>query len=148
MEITAFTKSAQVAPRKVRIVAEQVRKQSIDDALSTLSFLKKRGASVLEKTLRSAVSNALSRNVSKDALFIKNIEVSEGSAYKRFHPSTRGRIHPYKKRTSHIRIILSDQSSKQKVQNAKLKVKSSIKERKSGEAGSRSAGEEKNGTKS
>lgn len=121
MEITAFTKSAQVAPRKVRIVADVVRKQSIDEALSTLTFLKKRGASVLEKTLRSAVSNALSRNVSKDALFIKNIEVSGGPAYKRFHPSTRGRIHPYKKKTTHIRVILSDEKVQKKVKKEEEK---------------------------
>lgn len=135
MEITAFTKSIQVSPRKVRLIADLVRKQSVDEALSSLSFLKKRGASALEKTLRSAIANATSRNISRNTLFIKNIEISGGPAYKRYHPSTRGRIHPYKKRTSHVRIILSDEVQVQK--------------RRSGEAGSRFAGEVKNnGTKS
>jgi len=108
MEITAFTKSTQVAPRKVRLVADVIRKQNIEDALASLVVLKKRGSGVLEKTLRSAIANAVSRNVEKESLFIKSIDVSDGPAYKRYHPSTRGRIHPYKKRTSHIRIILSD----------------------------------------
>lgn len=133
MEYTAFTKSVQVAPRKVRIVADVVRSQSIDNALATLSFLKKRGASVLENTLRSALANAVSKNASKEALFIKHIEVSGGPAYKRFHPSTRGRIHPYKKRTSHIRIVLSDEGKN-------IKTKVDVKEPK--------IKEEKNGTKS
>ena len=108
MEITAFTKSTQVAPRKVRLVADVIRKQKIDEALASLAVLKKRGSGVLEKTLRSAIANALSRNIAREGLFIKSIDVSDGPAYKRYHPSTRGRMHPYKKRTSHIRIILSD----------------------------------------
>jgi len=109
MEITAITKSAQVAPRKIRIVADVIRKQSIDDALVSLSFLKKRGADVLERTLRDAIANAVDKKLSKESLFIKSIDVSEGSSYKRFHPSTRGRVHPYKKRTTHVRITLSDE---------------------------------------
>lgn len=131
MEITAFAKSTQVAPRKVRIVADLIRKQSIDEALSSLSFLRKRGASVLEKTLRSAIANAVSRNVERNSLVIERIDVSEGPAYKRYHASTRGRIHPYKKRTSHIRVVLSD-----KVKSSKLTGNKKIKK------------EEENGTKS
>lgn len=126
MEVTAFSKSVQVAPRKVRLVADLVRRQSIDMALLYLANLKKRGAGILEETLRSAVANAVNRNLSKEKLFIKSIDVTEGPAYKRFHPSTRGRVHPYKKRTTHIRIVLSDdQNSKSKSQNAKVKVQSS-----------------------
>ncbi len=106
-EITAFSKSVQVAPRKVRIVADVIRKQDVQTALTTLSFLRKRGSSVLLKTLESAVANAVNKNLPKEGLKIARIDVSEGPAYKRFHPSTRGRIHPYKKKTSHIRIILS-----------------------------------------
>lgn len=138
MEYKAFTKSVQVAPRKVRLLADLVRKQNIDNALLNLTFLKKRGGSVLEKTLRSALANALSRNASKEALRIKSIEVSGGPAYKRYHPSTRGRIHPYKKRTSHITVILSDEvNSKVKSEKSKVKVKSLKVEK-----------EEKSGTKS
>ena len=77
----------------------------------------------MEKTLRSALANALSRNASKEALRIKSIEVSGGPAYKRYHPSTRGRIHPYKKRTSHITVILSDEVNS-KVKSEKSKGKS------------------------
>lgn len=135
MEVKAFSKSVQVAPRKVRLVADAVRKLSVDNALVSLISLKKRGAGVLEKTLRSAIANAIDRKLQRESLFIKSIDVVEGPAYKRFHHSTRGRVHPYKKRTTHIRIILSDDVIVQK--------------RKSGKAGSRSAGEVKqDGTKS
>lgn len=113
MEITAFTKAATVAPRKVRIVADSIRKLKLEEALRTLAFLEKRGSNVLEKTLRSAVANAKNRNVSEETLVIKSIDVLEGPPFKRFHPSTRGRVHPYKKRTSHIRITLEGNEPKE-----------------------------------
>lgn len=121
MEVTAFSKSVQVAPRKVRLVADAIREQSIDNALASLLYLRKRGADVLEKTLKSAVANAIDRKLSRESLIIKSIDVVEGPSYKRFHPSTRGRVHPYKKRTAHIRIVLSDdKNSKVKIQSLKV----------------------------
>jgi large subunit ribosomal protein L22 len=63
------------------------------------------------KTLKSAVANAKNNAKLDEAnLVIKAIEVSEGPAFKRFRPSTRGRVHPYKKRTSNITVILEDKN--------------------------------------
>jgi len=107
MQVIAVSKSARVAPRKVRLVADAIRKLSIEDALKALSILKNRGGQPLEKTLKSALANALNNNnLKQDALKIKMIDVLEAPAYKRFHPSTRGRVHPYKRRGSHIKIVL------------------------------------------
>ncbi len=107
MEVFAVSKSARVAPRKVRLVADAIRKLSIEDALKALSILKNRGGQPLEKTLKSAIANALNNNnLKQDALRIKMIDVLEAPSYKRFHPSTRGRAHPYKRRGSHIKVIL------------------------------------------
>jgi len=118
MNIVSFSKSVRVAPRKVRLVADEIRSISVRLALEKLSLTQKRGASVLQKAIKSAVANGVNnKNISEDALFIKLIEITEGPAFKRFHPSTRGRVHPYKKRTSHIRIILTDD----KDQRSKIK---------------------------
>jgi large subunit ribosomal protein L22 len=107
MQVTAVSKSARVAPRKVRLVADAIRKLSIEDALKALSILKNRGGQPLEKTLKSAIANALNNNnLKQETLRIKTIDVLEAPSYKRFHPSTRGRVHPYKRRGSHIKIIL------------------------------------------
>ena len=107
MQVIASSKSARVAPRKVRLVADAIRKLSIEDALKALSILKNRGAQPLEAVLKSAIANALNNNnLKQDALKIKTIDVLEAPAYKRFHPSTRGRVHPYKRKGSHIKIIL------------------------------------------
>lgn len=113
MEIVAQNKSIRISPRKVRLVADVVRRQQATKALNILSLTKKRGASVLLKTLKSAVANAVNNaKLSENSLFIKGIEITEGPAIKRFHPSTRGRVHPYKKRSSHIKVVLEERSSK------------------------------------
>ena len=114
MEIIAQTKSVRISPRKVRLVADAVRKLSVEQALQALAVVKKRGSLVIEKTLRSALANAVNnKNLSEESLFIKAIDVTEGPALKRFHASTRGRVHPFKKKSSHIRIVLAEKAAKQ-----------------------------------
>ena len=114
MEITART-SVRVAPRKVRLVADAIRKLSLDEALRTLSVLKNRGGVPLEKTIKSAIANAINNNnVKQEALAIKSIDVFEAPAYKRYHMSTRGRTHPYKRRGSHVKIVLETKSAGEK----------------------------------
>jgi large subunit ribosomal protein L22 len=107
MEVKAVVNNIGVAPRKVRLVADGVRRLSPSQALATLSFVKKRASKELFKTLENAVANAKNKNLNIDELSIKTIDVLEGRSLKRFRPSTRGRTHPYKKRTTNIRIVLS-----------------------------------------
>lgn len=107
MEIIAKAQSIRISPRKVRLVADSIRNLPLDKALNALSMTQKRGASVLNAVFKSAVANAINNSKkSLDSLRIKGIEVWDGPAIKRFHPSTRGRAHPYKKRSSNIKIIL------------------------------------------
>ncbi|GDX62358.1 50S ribosomal protein L22 [Candidatus Levyibacteriota bacterium] len=111
MQIRAITKSIRISPRKVRLIADTVRNKSANYALRLLSLTKKRGSMPIQKTLQSAMANALNNAKVTGELMIKKIEISEGQALKRFHPSTRGRVHPYKKRSSHIEIILEEVSN-------------------------------------
>lgn len=109
MQISAISRSVRISPRKVRIVADAVRNMTIDNALNNLKLIDKRGSYSLEKTLRSAIANAVNNaKLDKETLAIDRIEVTEGQALKRFHPSTRGRVHPYKRRASNIRVILKE----------------------------------------
>ncbi len=113
MEIIAKSTSVRVSPRKVRLVADSIRMLSVEDALRALTVINKRGSYVLEKTLTSAIANALNNaHAKRENLFIKSIDVNEGISFKRFHPSTRGRVHPYKKRGSNIRIVLEERGDK------------------------------------
>ena len=109
MEYNATAKNIKVSPRKVRLVADSVRDLSIAKALTALMVSRKRGAVSLKKALQSAVANAVNNNnAKKDDLKIKEINVTEGIRYKRYHFAGRGRTRPYMKRTSHINVILED----------------------------------------
>lgn len=109
MEIKAIAKSVRISTRKISLVADMVRHLSIDDALITLESKHKRAALPLAKLLKSAVANAVNNaGLDKNNLVIESINVSGGPALKRFWPSTRGRIHPYKKRSTNIRIVLKE----------------------------------------
>lgn len=109
MEITATAKSVRISTRKVRLVADSIRNLSAKKALAVLSLVDKRGASVLTKTLKSAIANAVNNaKLAEDTLMIHRLIVTEGPFLKRFHASTRGRTKPYKKRSSHITFVLKE----------------------------------------
>jgi large subunit ribosomal protein L22 len=121
MEVIAKSQ-IRVSTRKIRLVADAVRKMPIDQALLNLSIVKNRGAVSLLKILKSAIANAVNNNkLNQEDLEIKRIDVLEAPAYKRFRPSTRGRIHPYKRRGTNITIVLSEK--KKKVVSVEKKVK-------------------------
>src|SRR5258706_13893201 len=109
MEVTAIAKSVRVSPRKVRLVADSIRNMQATKALSQLTLVEKRGSNILSNVLKSAIANAVNnKKLVQDNLIIARLEVSQGPALKRFHASTRGRVHPYKKKGSHIRVVLTE----------------------------------------
>ncbi len=128
MEVRAIAKSVRVSPRKVRLVADAVRNLSIEEALHVLETAEKRAALPIEKTLKSAIANAVTNaKLEKTQLTISSIQIAEGQPLKRFHPSTRGRIHPYKKRSSHITIVVKGNPVTAKVESKKADEKKDMK---------------------
>jgi large subunit ribosomal protein L22 len=107
----AESKNVKISPRKVRLVAEGVKHMDIKTVLAQLSVLNMRAATPIKKTVESAIANAVNNaKVAKDNLMVKEITVNEGILYKRYHYAARGRIRPYKKRTSHIRVVLTEKA--------------------------------------
>ncbi len=116
MQVRAVAKSVRMSPRKIRLVADAIRQLSIAEAFQILEATQNRAAGPIFKTLESAVANAVTNNnLDKQNLVIESIMVNEGAAMKRFHPSSRGRVHPYKKRSSHITIVLKEKAVKKAV---------------------------------
>lgn len=116
----ATTKSIRMSPRKVRLVADAIRRLPINEALRILQTTQKYAALPVAKTLKSAIANATNNaKLDRNNLLIASIQVTEGQSLKRFHPSTRGRVHPYKKRTSHLTIVLQEKTAFAKVSAAK-----------------------------
>ena len=111
MEVKAYTKYARMSPLKVRKVARAIQGRNAGEALEMLSLIPRKSARLIGKTLKSAIANAENNNnLTSDALTIKSTIIEEGPAFERFRPAARGSAHPYKKRTSHIRIVLTDEN--------------------------------------
>lgn len=119
MNVTAHSKNVRISTRKVRLVADSIRKLSVEEALTALKLSDKRAAGPLETALKSAIANAVANaNLARENLVISSIIVNEGQALKRFRPSTRGRVHPYKRRASHITVTLGEKKVMQPVVKA------------------------------
>ena len=122
MQLITRAKDVRTSTRKVRLVADAIKNLSVAEALDVLSVIEKRGAKTLEKVLKSAIANAVNNSKQDSAnLVIKSIDVNEGTALKRYRPSTRGRIHRYKKRSSNIRIVLEEKVSVQPLEKSEKK---------------------------
>ncbi len=112
MEVQALTKYVRMSPKKVREVAREIQGQPAADTLEKLRFIPRKSARLLAKTLQSAIANAENNhNLASNELFIQRALVEEGPILKRFKPAARGSAKPIHKRTSHLRIILTDQKS-------------------------------------
>ena len=98
------------SPRKMRLVADQVRGESINQALAILKFSPKEASRKLEKLLLSAISNWQAKNEEKDLekadLFVKEIKVDSGKMLKRLRPAPQGRAHRIRKRSNHVTLVL------------------------------------------
>jgi large subunit ribosomal protein L22 len=114
----ATQRSARQSPYKMRLVIDEIRGKSVNEALAYLQFSKKHAAKQIEKVLRSAVANAehaartTNEAVDVDALFITRAVVNEGQKLKRFMPAAQGRATPIHKRTSHIEIVVAEKEGR------------------------------------
>jgi large subunit ribosomal protein L22 len=112
MEYQATSKYIRTSTRKLRLIADAISKMSPSDALVQLAHMPKMAAGPMAKVVSSAVANALQKQAKESDLVFKKIEVMGGPVMKRFHAVSRGQAHGYKKRMTHVRIVLSDEGVK------------------------------------
>jgi large subunit ribosomal protein L22 len=106
MEVKSVQKFVRTSPRKLRLVADMIRVVSPSQAIEILPHVQKRAAEPLLKVVKSAIANAKQQGYLSDTLIFKEIQINAGPTLKRGMPVSRGRWHPIKKRTSHIRVVL------------------------------------------
>lgn len=107
-EVKAIHKYAKTSAFKARLVADQIRLKSVEEALNILSFNNKKAAVLVKKVLNSALSNAEHNDgLDIDDLKVSSIFVDEGSTMKRIRPRAKGRANRILKRTSHITVGVS-----------------------------------------
>ena len=110
MQVTSTYKFARISAFKAREVTREIQGHSASEALDLLAFSPKKAAFLVKKTLKSAIANAENNaELRVDTLLVKEAVVGEGPTFKRFRPRARGSASPLRKRTSHIRIVLSDE---------------------------------------
>lgn len=109
MEVKAIAKYIRVSPQKVRLMANAIKGKKVNEALNFLKFTPKRSARIIGKVLRSAIANAEQNpGIDVDTLYIKEIFVDQGPTLKRFRPKAMGRATRILKRSSHIKVVLSE----------------------------------------
>lgn len=110
MQVKSIYRNARISAFKAREVTRAIQGLPATDALDLLRFVPKKAAPMVLKTLASAVANAENNNNLNVAnLVVKEAVVGEGPTFNRFQPKARGSAGPIRKRTSHIRIILTDE---------------------------------------
>lgn len=106
--VSATAKYVRVAPRKARLVVDQIRNKSVDAALEVLQFSSRAVAVDIEKVLRSAIANAENnKGLRASNLVVSAAFVDEGPTLKRIRPRAKGSASRIHKRTSHITVTVA-----------------------------------------
>jgi large subunit ribosomal protein L22 len=119
LQVKAFARYIHVSPRKLRLVADLIRKARVDVALEQLKFSAKSAALPMTKVLNSAIANAVhNHSLNKEDLVVKAVTVDGGPVVKRMFPRAQGRSEIIRHRMSHINITLE---SKPKTKSKKAR---------------------------
>ena len=109
MDVEATTKYVRMSPQKVGEVTRQIQGLNAARALDVLRFIPRKSARLVEKTLKSAIANATNNaQLASESLRVKEAAANTAARLKRWQPKARGSAGPIIKRTSHIRIVLTD----------------------------------------
>lgn len=110
MNVTSTYRNARISPFKAREVTREIQGLAVSAALDLLAFTPRKAALLISKTLKSAIANAENNNnLRADTLVVREAVVGEGPTLKRFIPKARGSAGPIRKRTAHIRIVVTDE---------------------------------------
>jgi len=111
----AVARNIRVSPRKLNLVAQQIRGKKVDNALNVLTFSQKRIASVVKKTLQSAIANAENNHdLDVDDLVVAEASVGKNLVMKRFHARARGNAGGIEKFFSQLTIVVEEKREEKK----------------------------------
>lgn len=116
MRVHAITKNINMSAQKMREVVRQIQGLPALQAQAALSFVPRKGARVVAKTLKSAIANAEDQaragkfaTVDPEKLLVREAVAQTAHTFKRFTPKARGSAGPVLKRHCHVKIVLSDE---------------------------------------
>ena len=112
--VSASLNNCPNSPRKMRLVADQIRGKKVSNALSILKFSEKHASNRLEKLLLSAISNWQQKNpdmdIENENVIVSEIKVDSAGMLKRLRPAPQGRAHRIRKRSNHVTIVLNSKN--------------------------------------
>lgn len=108
MQYQAIAKYIRMGPRKVRLIADSIRGMNAMKSVSFLMMTPRLAAKPMIIVIQSAMSNAKNKQAVVGELKIASIDVMGGPVLKRWHAASKGMAHPYKKRMSHVKVVLTD----------------------------------------
>jgi len=122
MKVRSELKYLRIAPRKVRLVIDLIRRKKVEEAQAILKFAVKKGMEPVAKLLNTAIADA-KNNFQLDPanLYISEIKVDGGPILKRWRARSRGMAAPIQKRTSHVTIILDEVVEGKKIKKQEVK---------------------------
>ena len=110
MEILSVYRGARISAFKARELTREIQGLPAAAALDLIAFSTKKAALMVGKTLKSAIANAENNNELRvDTLVVKEATVGEGPTMRRIKSRARGSASTIRKRTAHIRIVLTDE---------------------------------------
>jgi large subunit ribosomal protein L22 len=128
MDSTTYIKNVKITPKKLRFLTPAVASMSPHTAMDYLQYTPMKGARVLQKAIKSAVTAAaLSLKTEPQTLAFKHLIVEEGSTLKRHRAGSRGAAKPFSKKLAHIKIILTTKQQP-KVTNSREEKRMSLSE--------------------
>jgi large subunit ribosomal protein L22 len=108
----AVLKGCPTSPRKVRLLADEIRGKEVNQALDFLRFNPRAASTYLEKLLLSAIANWQNKNegvrIEESHLIVSEIRVDKARTLKRIRPEAMGRAHLIRKRSSHVTLFLEN----------------------------------------
>jgi large subunit ribosomal protein L22 len=135
MEVQSTYRYAKISPFKAREVTRAIQGLPVSAALDVVAFSPKKAAAMISKTLKSAVANAENNaNLRVDGLVVKEAIVGEGPTMKRMRARARGSGSRILKRSSHIRIVLTDEIQIQNRETRRAEKKKAKKDAAKGKA--------------
>lgn len=127
MAIVAKLNNLRISARKVRLVADLIRRKPVEEAQTILRFAVKRSSPIILKLLNQAIANAKNNfKLDEKDLYVSKLTVDEGPKLKRWRPRARGSASPIEKKTSHITLVLESKNPTKKIEKgtgAKTEIK-------------------------
>ena len=111
VQARAISRYNRQSARKIRKVLNKIRGARVDNAINYLNFSSEKASVLIEKTIKSAVSNLMqideNSNINTDSLLIKEAYVNQGPVMKRFRAASMGRASKLRRPTSHLTIVIA-----------------------------------------